>query len=66
MNILVQGIILLPSPFKSEKSRDPKIGLYAEDGPPTDVADRLVSSFPHFMSIGISQRSMQAVLEYDK
>ena len=42
------------------------MAVYAEDAPPTDIADRLQSSFPHFMSVGIAQRAVQAAAEYDK
>ena len=52
--------------FNSEKSRGRKIAFYAEDGPPTDIADRLMSSFPRFMGVGLLQRSIQAAVEYDK
>ena len=52
--------------FYSEKSWGREKAFYAEDAPPTDIADRLLSSFPHFMSVGISQRSTQAAVEYDK
>ncbi|KAK2462191.1 hypothetical protein APHAL10511_005779 [Amanita phalloides] len=40
-------------------------GLYSEDGPPTDIADRLSASFPHFMSIGLGQRSTKRIAELD-
>ena len=41
-------------------------GLYSEDGPPTDIADRLGASFPHFMSIELGRRSAEQIAELDK
>ena len=42
------------------------LGLYPEDGPPTDIADRISASFPHFMSIGLAQRSARRIEELDR
>ncbi|THU76790.1 hypothetical protein K435DRAFT_813078 [Dendrothele bispora CBS 962.96] len=40
------------------------VGLYTEDTPPTDVADRMSASFPNnFMGNGISQRQTEAIAE---
>ena len=66
LNIGFRGIVLLSSPPPADINHGRKIAFYAEDAPPTDIADRLVASFPHFMSVGISQRSTQAAVEYDK
>lgn len=41
-------------------------GLYAEDGPPPDIGDRLNASFPHHMGIGMGQRATSLVAELDK
>ncbi|KAG5641535.1 hypothetical protein DXG03_004810 [Asterophora parasitica] len=41
-------------------------GLYSEDGPPTDIADRLSASFPIHMGIGLSQRKVKETAELDK
>jgi len=41
-------------------------GLYSEGGPPTDIADRLSASFPHFMSIELGRRSADRIAELDK
>ncbi|KAG5651879.1 hypothetical protein H0H81_007073 [Sphagnurus paluster] len=41
-------------------------GVYSEGGPPTDVADRLSASFPHHMSVGLSQRTAKVIAELDK
>ncbi|KAF8345497.1 hypothetical protein F5887DRAFT_1158732 [Amanita rubescens] len=41
-------------------------GLYCEDGPPTDIADRLSASFPHFMNIELARRSTARVAELDR
>ncbi len=41
-------------------------GLYSEDGPPTDIADRLSASFPHLMSIELGRRSAERIAELDK
>jgi hypothetical protein len=35
-------------------------GLYSEYGPPADIADRLLASYPHYMSIGMGQRTTRA------
>jgi len=40
--------------------------IYSEDAPPVDVADRLAASFPHHMSVGISQRLTKLIAELDK
>ncbi|THU96531.1 FAD/NAD(P)-binding domain-containing protein [Dendrothele bispora CBS 962.96] len=43
------------------------MSLYTEDGPPTDVADRMSASFPNnFMRNGISQRQTEAIAERDR
>jgi hypothetical protein len=39
---------------------------YWEGGPPTDVADRLNASFPHFMAVPLNQRQAQVIAEDDK
>ncbi|KAJ7250746.1 hypothetical protein C8J57DRAFT_679664 [Mycena rebaudengoi] len=39
---------------------------YWENGPPTDVVDRLSASFPHFMSVGLNQRQAIQIAEDDK
>jgi hypothetical protein len=41
-------------------------GLYCENGPPTDIADRINASFPHFMGIELGQRSTARIAELDK
>ncbi|KAF9448282.1 FAD/NAD(P)-binding domain-containing protein [Macrolepiota fuliginosa MF-IS2] len=41
-------------------------GLYSEDAPPADIADRLNASFPHFMAVGIQQRKVKEIAELDK
>ncbi|KAF5347990.1 hypothetical protein D9756_010150 [Leucocoprinus leucothites] len=41
-------------------------GLYEETGPPSDIADRLNASFPHFMLTEISQRKVKEIAELDK
>lgn len=41
-------------------------GLYSEDGPPTDIADRLAASFPHLMGIELGRRSAERIAELDK
>ncbi|EEB94411.1 hypothetical protein MPER_06778, partial [Moniliophthora perniciosa FA553] len=41
-------------------------GLYSEDGPPTNIADRLNASFPNvFMSSGMAQRAVKIIAELD-
>jgi hypothetical protein len=42
------------------------IGIYSEHAIPVDIADRFNASFPHHMSIGISQRSTAKIAELDK
>jgi hypothetical protein len=42
-------------------------GIYSEDGPPTDVADRINASFPFlFFVSGIAQRKTKQIAEADK
>jgi len=41
-------------------------GLYAEDGPPTDVADMINASFPNLLMAGLGYRSAKLVAEVDK
>ncbi|KAJ3557978.1 hypothetical protein NP233_g11603 [Leucocoprinus birnbaumii] len=41
-------------------------GLYEENGPPVDIADRFNASFPHFMSIEVAQRQVKQIAELDK
>ncbi|CAA7270299.1 unnamed protein product [Cyclocybe aegerita] len=41
-------------------------GLYSEDGPPVDLADRIVASFPHHMGVGLNQRSARHIANLDK
>ncbi|KAJ7055859.1 hypothetical protein C8F01DRAFT_1318724 [Mycena amicta] len=40
--------------------------IYWEGGPPTDVADRLSASFPHFMAVDLNRRMVKVVAEDDK
>jgi len=40
--------------------------LFCENGPPTDIADRLNASFPLFMGIGLGQRSTARIAELDR
>ncbi|KAF7323963.1 Flavin-containing monooxygenase [Mycena kentingensis (nom. inval.)] len=40
--------------------------LYWEGGPPSDVADRLVASFPRFMAVDLNRRQAQLIAEDDK
>ncbi|KAF8656499.1 hypothetical protein AX16_002518 [Volvariella volvacea WC 439] len=42
------------------------LSSYSENGPPTDMADRLVHSFPLCMNVGIVQRTAAQVAEFDK
>ena len=42
------------------------IGIYSEHAVPVDIADRFSASFPHHMSIGMSQRSTAKIAELDK
>ena len=42
------------------------IGIYSENAIPVDIADRFNASFPHHMSIGMSQRSTAKIAELDK
>jgi len=51
-------ISLINMPFVSD--------LYCENGPPTDIADRLNASFPLFMGIGLGQRSTARIAELDR
>ncbi|KAF9269691.1 FAD/NAD(P)-binding domain-containing protein [Marasmius fiardii PR-910] len=42
-------------------------GLYSENGPQTDIADRLNASFPHpLLNSGLSQRATKAIAELDR
>ncbi|KAJ3492576.1 hypothetical protein NLJ89_g11205 [Agrocybe chaxingu] len=41
-------------------------GLYSEDGPPVDLADRIVASFPHHMGVGLNQRGTRHIADLDK
>jgi len=41
-------------------------GLYEENGPPTDIADRLSASFPHWMAVELNRRKTQTIFELDK
>ncbi|THU80084.1 FAD/NAD(P)-binding domain-containing protein [Dendrothele bispora CBS 962.96] len=42
-------------------------GLYSEDGPPTDIADRMNASLPHhFLDRGINQRNAERIAELDR
>ncbi|KAG6881994.1 hypothetical protein C0992_012996, partial [Termitomyces sp. T32_za158] len=40
--------------------------IYSEGGLPTDIADRLIASFPHYFNVGMAQRSTKAIAELDK
>ncbi|KAF9522145.1 hypothetical protein CPB83DRAFT_864900 [Crepidotus variabilis] len=40
--------------------------LYSENGPPTDVADRLNASFPNLMMAGMAHRGAQGIAEVDR
>lgn len=42
------------------------LGLYAEDGPPTDIADRLATSFPLHLAFLLHQRIVRQVAAADK
>ena len=39
---------------------------YCEGGPPVDVADRLIASFPRHMSLPLNQRMVKYVAGLDK
>ena len=39
---------------------------YVEGGPPVDIADRLVASFPHHMSVPVNQRAVKYLADLDK
>jgi hypothetical protein len=41
------------------------LDFYAEDGPSTEVADRLVASFPNLLNVGMSYRLTQKIAEAD-
>jgi len=41
-------------------------GLYEENGPPTDIADRINASFPHWMAMELNRRKTQTISELDK
>lgn len=41
-------------------------GLYEEDSPHADIADRINASFPNFMAMGLIQRATQRILQMDK
>ncbi|TFK44042.1 hypothetical protein BDQ12DRAFT_730165 [Crucibulum laeve] len=41
-------------------------GVYSENAPPVEVADRLNASFPHHMAVPINQRSVKRLAELDK
>ncbi|TFK59097.1 FAD/NAD(P)-binding domain-containing protein [Pluteus cervinus] len=40
--------------------------LYSEVSPPTHIADRLSASFPTYMTVGLTQRSVKVIAELDK
>lgn len=40
--------------------------VYWEGGPPVDLADRLVASYPHLMNIELKRREARAIAEDDK
>jgi hypothetical protein len=42
------------------------IGLYSETAPPTDLADRISASYPHFLMAGIGKRTVLAIAQDDK
>ncbi|KAJ7624512.1 hypothetical protein FB45DRAFT_1086278 [Roridomyces roridus] len=39
---------------------------YWEGGPPTEVADRITASFPHYMAVGLNQLRTKVIAEDDK
>ena len=39
--------------------------FYSEDGPSTEVGDRLVASYPNLLNIGMSYRLTQKIAEAD-
>ncbi|KAM6503185.1 hypothetical protein JOM56_000128 [Amanita muscaria] len=41
-------------------------GMYAENGPSTDIADRVNASLPYFAGIGLKQQIAQKIAELDK
>ncbi|KIL55508.1 hypothetical protein M378DRAFT_1042155 [Amanita muscaria Koide BX008] len=41
-------------------------GLYEEDSPHPDIADRINASFPNFMAMGLIQRATQRILQMDR
>lgn len=48
------------------RMNDDRSGVYSEDAPPTDLADRFNASFPNNMSIGLAQRQVEIIAEMDK
>jgi hypothetical protein len=44
----------------------PLSGLYEENGPPTDVADKINASFPNLMMPGLGYRGAKLIAEADK
>jgi hypothetical protein len=45
---------------------NPLSGLYEENGPPTDVADKISASFPNLFMSGLGYRSAKLIAEADK
>ena len=41
-------------------------GLYEENGPATDVADKINASFPNLMMAGLGYRGAKLIAEADK
>ena len=51
--------------LRIDHSQFESIGLYPEHAPPVEVADRLNTSFLHYVAVSITQRKVQAIAEAD-
>lgn len=42
------------------------LGLWGENGPPVEVADRITASFPLALSVRMNQLAMKRLKEFDQ
>jgi hypothetical protein len=61
----LEGIVVNSEYINVPSTLTTSIDFYSEDGPSTEVADRLVASFPNLLNVGMSYRLTQKIAEAD-
>lgn len=63
---LMEGTCAERNTLQGSTSTYLAIGLYSENAPPSDVADRINASFAILSIVGLAQRQAKQIAEADK